>query len=845
MKSTILVLRLVACLIVSVLPVLGYLGYLNSASAAPDHAGTALNQKVQTDSQDSQDSQASKTSIGGMLNPDGTLNLAQGFSGALDPTGYSMQTGPNGEPHFVPSEMDKGDKPPSQPPLDAPSGYYTWDSRFNPVGTEGNVSALALDGAIVYLGGEFKVAGKVLANNVARWDGTTWSALGTGTNGPIYTMDFAAGNLYVGGAFTYAGGFFAPNIARWDGSAWHSLGAGINNSVFHIAATATNVYVGGAFTMAGATAANHIARWDGASWFALGSGTNGSSVSTILVNGQDVYVGGTFTTAGSTSVHNVARWDGTSWYDLNGGVSGTVHDFALFGTDLYVGGYFFSSGNGSQVFNNVARYSTTGNQWYALSTGAYIGTTGPVYALVHSTVGYGLYVAGEFATAGELQAHNVVMWSTSGGGWSVLGVGTSNGTNGAVLDLGMTANGYLYVAGIFDVAGRVLTNGGVPANNAARWYGGIWSALGTGLGINGGVTSVNAVLVVTIGGTTSVYVGGAFLSVGNLPANNIARWDGTSWSTLGSGVNNGVIGIVLALARGPGSEIYVGGVFNQAGSIGVHNVARWSSGSGWSNMNGGVTGGSVRALAYNNYDLNLYVGGFFTQAGGSVSVNNIARWNSGGGSNSWSALRQGTTQSNGVDGVVTTIAIRDADHKVYVGGQFDSAGGQTAGNLARWGANGTSFFWNTLGTANDLVSSLVFIDDTLYAGGNFTSMSPGGSVNHVARYSFSAGIWYSLGSGSTNGVNGPVSTLATNGSNLYVGGEFTSAGGTAVNNVTSWNGSAWSTLAGGVSNAVDDQPVSGITVEGSTVYVAGMFTIAGGSKPSYHFARYYYVPLLP
>src|SRR6478609_2795115 len=181
MKSTILVLRLVACLIVAVLPVLGY---LNSASEAPDHAGKALNQKLHTDSQ------ASKTSIGGMLNPDGTLNLAQGFSGALDPTGYSMQTGPNGEPHFVPSEKDKGDKPPSEPPLDAPSGYYTWDSRFNPVGTEGTISALALDGAIVYLGGEFKVAGKVLANNVARWDGTTWSALSTGTNGPIYTMDF-------------------------------------------------------------------------------------------------------------------------------------------------------------------------------------------------------------------------------------------------------------------------------------------------------------------------------------------------------------------------------------------------------------------------------------------------------------------------------------------------------------------------------------------------------------------------------------------------------------------------------------------------------------------------------
>jgi hypothetical protein len=48
-----------------------------------------------------------------------------------------------------------------------------------------------------------------------------------------------------------------------------------------------------------------------------------------------------------------------------------------------------------------------------------------------------------------------------------------------------------------------------------------------------------------------------------------------------------------------------------------------------------------------------------------------------------------------------------------------------------------------------------------------------------------------------------VSALAVSGSTLYAGGEFTTAGGSAANNIAQWNGSSWSALGSGMNEHVD------------------------------------------
>ncbi len=81
-------------------------------------------------------------------------------------------------------------------------------------------------GPALYVGGSFNTAGGASVNNIARWDGQTWSPLGAGLDSSVAVMivfdDGLGGGpaLYVGGWFENAGGRPAHNIAKWDGKAW-------------------------------------------------------------------------------------------------------------------------------------------------------------------------------------------------------------------------------------------------------------------------------------------------------------------------------------------------------------------------------------------------------------------------------------------------------------------------------------------------------------------------------------------------------------------------------------------------------------------------------------------------
>ena len=92
--------------------------------------------------------------------------------------------------------------------------------------------AVAADGNDLYVGGSFTTAGGVSASNIAKWDGSNWSALGSGIGGgDVRALAASGGNVYVGGVYTTAGSSSANNIAKWDGSNWSTLGSGATNGV--------------------------------------------------------------------------------------------------------------------------------------------------------------------------------------------------------------------------------------------------------------------------------------------------------------------------------------------------------------------------------------------------------------------------------------------------------------------------------------------------------------------------------------------------------------------------------------------------------------------------------------
>jgi hypothetical protein len=109
-----------------------------------------------------------------------------------------------------------------------------------------------------------------------------------------------------------AGGKFVNHIAKWNGSSWTALGQGFLGTPLALALSGSKLYAAGSFTAAGGNPANHIAFWDGSSWSALGSGLFGpsgpaGSARAVAVSGSDLYVGGGFTWAGGKVSAYLAR----------------------------------------------------------------------------------------------------------------------------------------------------------------------------------------------------------------------------------------------------------------------------------------------------------------------------------------------------------------------------------------------------------------------------------------------------------------------------------------------------------------------------------------------------------
>jgi hypothetical protein len=122
--------------------------------------------------------------------------------------------------------------------------------------------------------------------------------------------------LYAGGSFTTAGGLAASRIAKWDGSSWAALGSGMNGDVEALAAFDDGggpaLHAGGDFTTAGGVAANYIAKWDGSSWAALGSGmsddVNAFTVFDDVSGLPALFAGGSFESAFDSGDSYLAKW---------------------------------------------------------------------------------------------------------------------------------------------------------------------------------------------------------------------------------------------------------------------------------------------------------------------------------------------------------------------------------------------------------------------------------------------------------------------------------------------------------------------------------------------------------
>jgi hypothetical protein len=181
-------------------------------------------------------------------------------------------------------------------------------------------------------GGGFTEAGTTPVNSVARWNGTTWSAMGDGFNGVVYALYVFDGELYAGGSFTHSGATEVNYFALWNGSSWEAVSGGFDAPVMAIGEYDGELVVGGHFLQSGDGLAFHIAHFDGVEWQGYGWGTNGAVFAIHNFN-DTMVVGGEFNEAGGIDCSYLAQWNGYDWLPLGPGVD----DNRVFGLCSYDG----------------------------------------------------------------------------------------------------------------------------------------------------------------------------------------------------------------------------------------------------------------------------------------------------------------------------------------------------------------------------------------------------------------------------------------------------------------------------------------------------------------------------
>jgi len=222
--------------------------------------------------------------------------------------------------------------------------------------------------SIVYVGGIFDTIGGSAFISIAKYNGTTWSGLGAGLRkisterslspfGQVYSIVTKDSNVYAGGIFDTAGTIPVKNIARWDGSSWHAMGAGINGRVNAMAVLPNgNVVVVSSRDSGTTVIENHIKIWNGSEWNELPAISPQNSFNAVALDSSRIYIGGDFSVDGSDTNRSLAMWDGNAWQSVGGGVWGTVSTLCFYNGSLYVGGMFSSVGSNSLQTWNIAKW---------------------------------------------------------------------------------------------------------------------------------------------------------------------------------------------------------------------------------------------------------------------------------------------------------------------------------------------------------------------------------------------------------------------------------------------------------------------------------------------------------
>jgi hypothetical protein len=619
-------------------------------------------------------------------------------------------------------------------------------------------------------------------------------------NNSVNTLAISGSRLYAGGTFTTLSGSSRSRLGAVDtttGNLVASFDPNVSSDVFAITSSGSALYVGGNFTTLSGTVRNRLGAVNTTTGNLLpfACDANGNVLSFAL-SGSTLYVGGAFTTISGSTRNRLGAVDTTTGNPLTSimGVDNNVNSIFIRGSELFAGGIFTNKSISASAGISAAK-SVSG--FYNVQS---LAANAAISASVVLSDGSAI-VGGDFTT---------ILGQTRNRLAKINADGTLNPT------FNPNANGSVYA---LQASGSTLFVGGAFTNlsGSSRWSIGAVNT-STGNLVAGFLPSAsNYVRAFAVSGS-NLFVGGDFTTIAGASRTRLAVLD--SGTGIANAFTGSADGSVTALVTS-GSNLYVGGGFNRLNGVVRNHFGVLGSTSGdiveSFDTRFGLSG-SVNTLAV--ADSKLYIGGRFLDI--SKRAESAIRIDTTSGS----IVSFMNVQSGSIfDGLVLTSVGLD-DGSLIIGGSFSTVLGQPRANLAKINSNGTLNSSFNPGT-NSQVRALAVSGSTLFLGGFFTTLSGSTRTRLGAVDTTTGNLVAGFSTLTVTGSNPQVSALAFSGSRLYVGGVFTSVGGTTRNNIY-----AVSTTTGALVTAFNpnvSSTVTALAISGSSLYVGGGFATISGS----------------
>lgn len=566
------------------------------------------------------------------------------------------------------------------------SSPYLEDSE-NPGAGNTSVSAMALSSTTLYVAGSFDTAASSSRHLLAAFNRSTgallsWQADVSSTDSSItpsvIALAFSSGTLYVGGAFDILAGGTREYLGAVDASTgvlldWNPGMTGFTTYVSGVNALAiasSSIFVGGSFTSAQTSIGGASRRYLAQLLLSTASSTNwrpdpNNYVQSLVLASSSLYVGGNFTSIGGRTKQRLAQLNlttGSSTASFTANKSSVVNAIAISSTTVYAGftGSPYFSAN--NAYTGAARYL------------GFVAEASPNAMVLSDNK---LFIIGSYLSPTAASRNKAFSLGSdySLSSWNPLSLDNS------IYSI-YASSSAVYIGGDFTGKLKALDK-----------------TTGADLSWNPNPNNNIRAIEVTSG---SVWVAGFFSNIGGLNRRAVAELDittgsSTSWN---AGASNAGVSYDLVLTT---SSVFVGATqinFAPFDRIGVVELTRNNATT--TSFNPRYEDGG--ALAIQITTTTVY-------AGGSFGLREIDR----GTSSSTGWLPQANS---------TVYSLFLASSSLFVGGSFNSIGGQVRRGLAQLDlltANATG--WNpNLISASFTPDRIIYREasSTLIAGGSFT-----------------------------------------------------------------------------------------------------------------------------